>query len=41
VCYLSMTYDHRLVDGSDAGRFLGTVRRRFEAADFVAELGLE
>jgi pyruvate dehydrogenase E2 component (dihydrolipoamide acetyltransferase) len=41
VCYLSMTYDHRLVDGADAGRFLGTVRRRLEAADFVAELGLE
>lgn len=41
VCYLSMTYDHRLVDGADAGRFLSTVKRRLEAADFAAELDLE
>ncbi|ORW20423.1 2-oxo acid dehydrogenase subunit E2 [Mycobacterium palustre] len=41
VCYLSMTYDHRLVDGADAGRFLSTIKRRLEAADFAAELDLE
>ena len=26
VCYLPLTYDHRLIDGADAGRFLTTVR---------------
>ncbi|OSC28464.1 dihydrolipoamide acetyltransferase [Mycobacterium vulneris] len=41
VCYLSMTYDHRLVDGADAGRFLSAVKRRLEAADFADELDLE
>jgi 2-oxoglutarate dehydrogenase E2 component (dihydrolipoamide succinyltransferase) len=40
VCYLAMTYDHRLVDGADAGRFLTTVRRRLEAGLFEADLGL-
>jgi len=32
--YLCLTYDHRLVDGADAGRFLQAVTRRLEAADF-------
>jgi 2-oxoglutarate dehydrogenase E2 component (dihydrolipoamide succinyltransferase) len=40
ICYLPMTYDHRLVDGADAGRFLTTVRKRLEEAAFEAELGL-
>ncbi|MFM9033900.1 MAG: 2-oxoglutarate dehydrogenase, E2 component, dihydrolipoamide succinyltransferase, partial [Mycobacterium sp.] len=40
VCYLPMTYDHRLVDGADAGRFLSTVRKRLEEGAFEAELGL-
>ncbi len=39
VCYLTLTYDHRLIDGADAGRFMTTVRRRLEEADFSAELG--
>lgn len=30
VCYLPLTYDHRLIDGADAGRFLTTVRKRLE-----------
>jgi pyruvate dehydrogenase E2 component (dihydrolipoamide acetyltransferase) len=34
--YLCLTYDHRLVDGADAGRFLQTVTRRLEAAEFEA-----
>ena len=38
--YLSMSYDHRLVDGADAARFLSTVKHRLEAGDFGAELGL-
>ncbi|MDI3331760.1 MAG: 2-oxoglutarate dehydrogenase, E2 component, dihydrolipoamide succinyltransferase [Micrococcus sp.] len=38
--YLSLTYDHRLVDGADAGRFLQTVKARLEEAEFANELGL-
>jgi 2-oxoglutarate dehydrogenase E2 component (dihydrolipoamide succinyltransferase) len=32
--YLALTYDHRLVDGADAGRFLQEVKRRLEAGAF-------
>jgi pyruvate dehydrogenase E2 component (dihydrolipoamide acetyltransferase) len=38
--YLSLTYDHRLVDGADAGRFLQTVKARLEEGEFANELGL-
>ena len=38
--YLSLSYDHRLVDGADAARFLSTVKARLEAGDFGGELGL-
>ena len=38
--YLALTYDHRLVDGADAARFLTTVRNRLEEGAFEAELGL-
>jgi len=38
--YLALTYDHRLVDGADAGRFLSTVKRRLEDGNFEADLGL-
>ncbi|MFZ1911834.1 MAG: 2-oxoglutarate dehydrogenase, E2 component, dihydrolipoamide succinyltransferase, partial [Propionicimonas sp.] len=38
--YLSMSYDHRLVDGADAARFLSFVKARLEEGDFGAELGL-
>jgi 2-oxoglutarate dehydrogenase E2 component (dihydrolipoamide succinyltransferase) len=38
--YLVLTYDHRLVDGADAARFLSTVKQRLEDADFEADLGL-
>ncbi len=40
VCYLPLTYDHRLIDGADAGRFLTTVRKRLEEGAFEADLGL-
>jgi len=40
ICYLPMTYDHRLVDGADAGRFLTTVKKRLEEGAFEADLGL-
>jgi 2-oxoglutarate dehydrogenase E2 component (dihydrolipoamide succinyltransferase) len=32
--HLALTYDHRLVDGADAGRFLREVKTRLEAAQF-------
>lgn len=40
MAYLPLTYDHRLIDGADAGRFLTTVRKRLEAGEFAADLGL-
>ena len=40
ICYLPLTYDHRLIDGADAGRFLTTVKRRLEEGAFEADLGL-
>ena len=38
--YLALSYDHRLVDGADAARFLGAIKSRLEEASFEAELGL-
>ena len=38
--YLALSYDHRLVDGADASRFLVDVKARLEAANFEANLGL-
>ncbi|WP_105030518.1 2-oxoglutarate dehydrogenase, E2 component, dihydrolipoamide succinyltransferase [Arthrobacter ruber] len=38
--YLSLTYDHRLVDGADAGRFLQTLKARLEGGAFESDLGL-
>ncbi|MDO2381189.1 2-oxoglutarate dehydrogenase, E2 component, dihydrolipoamide succinyltransferase, partial [Rhodococcus electrodiphilus] len=40
MCYLPLTYDHRLIDGADAGRFLTTIKHRLEEAAFDADLGL-
>jgi len=38
--YLALSYDHRIVDGADAARFLTTVKERLEAGAFHGELGL-
>jgi len=38
--YLALTYDHRLVDGADAARFLVAIKERLEEGDFEADLGL-
>jgi pyruvate dehydrogenase E2 component (dihydrolipoamide acetyltransferase) len=38
--YLALTYDHRLVDGADAARFLSAIKARLEEGHFEAELGL-
>ena len=40
MCYLAISYDHRLVDGADAARFLQTMKARLEEAAFESELGL-
>jgi len=37
--YLSLTYDHRLVDGADAARFVSDVKHLAEATDWDAEIG--
>ena len=34
MCYFALTYDHRLVDGADAGRFLSEVKQRLETGQF-------
>ena len=38
--YLALSYDHRVVDGADAARFLGTMKERLEAGNFEADLGI-
>jgi pyruvate dehydrogenase E2 component (dihydrolipoyllysine-residue acetyltransferase) len=38
--YLALSYDHRIVDGADAARFLSTVKQRLEAGDFERDLGV-
>ncbi|MGQ3256736.1 MAG: 2-oxoglutarate dehydrogenase, E2 component, dihydrolipoamide succinyltransferase, partial [Microbacterium aurantiacum] len=38
--YLALSYDHRIIDGADAARFLGAVKARLEAAEFEADLGI-
>jgi pyruvate dehydrogenase E2 component (dihydrolipoamide acetyltransferase) len=40
MAYLFLSYDHRLVDGADAARFLAAVKNRIEEGAFEAELGL-
>ena len=37
--YLSLTYDHRLIDGAKAALFLAAVKARLEEGDFAGELG--
>lgn len=38
--YLALSYDHRIVDGADAARFLTQVRERLEGGQFEANLGI-
>lgn len=40
MAYLCLSYDHRIVDGADAARFLGSVKARLEAGQFEDDLGL-
>ena len=41
MCYLALSYDHRLVDGADASRYLAAVKKRIEEADFESEVGIQ
>ncbi len=41
VAFLALSYDHRIVDGADAARFLVTVKERLEDGDFRGVLGLD
>jgi pyruvate dehydrogenase E2 component (dihydrolipoamide acetyltransferase) len=38
--YLALSYDHRIVDGADAARFLVTMKQRLESGQFEGDLGL-
>ncbi len=38
--YLALSYDHRIVDGADAARFLTTLKERLEEGRFESDLGL-
>ncbi len=38
--YLALSYDHRIIDGADAARFLGAVKSRLEASQFEGNLGI-
>ena len=40
VVYLALSYDHRVVDGADAARFLAAVKARLEGGDFAGNLGI-
>ena len=37
--YLALSYDHRVIDGADAARYLGAVKARLEEGDFEQDLG--
>ena len=39
MAYLALTYDHRVVDGADAGRFLTAMKNRLQGGSFEGELG--
>jgi len=38
--FLSLSYDHRLIDGADAARYLMAVKNRLEEGAFESEVGL-
>lgn len=38
--YLALSYDHRIIDGADAARFLTQVKNRLEEGNFAANLGI-
>ena len=38
--YFALSYDHRIVDGADAARFLTAIKNRLESGDFADKLGI-
>lgn len=38
--YLALSYDHRIIDGADAARFLSQIKARLEQGDFAGDLGI-
>ncbi|MBN9190288.1 MAG: 2-oxoglutarate dehydrogenase, E2 component, dihydrolipoamide succinyltransferase, partial [Microbacterium sp.] len=38
--FLALSYDHRIIDGADAARFLGAIKARLEEASFEGDLGI-
>jgi 2-oxoglutarate dehydrogenase E2 component (dihydrolipoamide succinyltransferase) len=38
--YLALSYDHRIIDGADAARFLTAMKERLEEGNFEADLGI-
>jgi 2-oxoglutarate dehydrogenase E2 component (dihydrolipoamide succinyltransferase) len=38
--YLALSYDHRIIDGADAARFLTAVKERLEEGAFESDLGI-
>jgi pyruvate dehydrogenase E2 component (dihydrolipoamide acetyltransferase) len=40
VMHLTLSYDHRLIDGADAARYLEAVTKRIEEGNFEHQLGL-
>jgi 2-oxoglutarate dehydrogenase E2 component (dihydrolipoamide succinyltransferase) len=40
VVFLALSYDHRIVDGADAARFLTAIKDRLESGDFAGKLGI-
>ncbi|MDY3128122.1 MAG: 2-oxoglutarate dehydrogenase, E2 component, dihydrolipoamide succinyltransferase, partial [Corynebacterium sp.] len=40
MCYLPFSYDHQIIDGADAGRFITTIKDRLETGNFGSDLAL-
>ncbi len=40
MCYISMSWDHRIIDGATAAKFLARVKQNLETWDFGPEVGL-
>jgi 2-oxoglutarate dehydrogenase E2 component (dihydrolipoamide succinyltransferase) len=38
--FLALSYDHRIIDGADAARFLTAMKERLEEGDFESILGI-
>lgn len=41
LAHFALSYDHRIVDGADAAKYLTAIKRRLEQADFTNDLGID